>query len=127
MRKNSSSMSFKGYRLPYIKPQLVSLSKDKRAEILKEQQEQSLNAEAGAEPNQLKEVNRHESGSSASGSDSKRQSQNVNMQIQNEEKKKKDHPENSPYHNVANGGLGAENQNRQLYQYAGRHRDGSNQ
>ena len=35
-RKNSSSMSFKGYRLPYIKPQMASLSKDKQAEILKE-------------------------------------------------------------------------------------------
>lgn len=46
MRKNSSSMSFKGYKLPYIRPHIINLSKPKQAEILKEQeQEQEQHSE----------------------------------------------------------------------------------
>ena len=107
-------MSFKGYRLPYIKPQLVSLSNQKRAEILKHQEqdkEDNMVAKASDPSSPQKENNRCESGSSASGSSSKLQSnksQKLSMQVhQNNEEKKKDHPENSPYHNeVANGGAG---------------------
>ena len=46
LRKNSSSMSFKGYKLPYIRPHIINLSKPKQAEILKEQeQEQEQHSE----------------------------------------------------------------------------------